>query len=108
VAARIGRDLVPLRGREVTRSLESRPECDHLVVRNGRVIDVEVEVDLLLLRTLWPHRGHVVESELDPQAPLPVDVHHAVPVVVVGNDLPFEHRPPAGALRAQIGCIEHK
>jgi len=89
----------------VGRFQEPRAERDCFLVRGLEVVDMQVEVYLLLLRSVGPLGGNVIRRELDAEPPLTVD-HHAVPIVL-RYDRAAQQTCPKGALSGQIGGVEH-
>ena len=82
MAGGVGVDLVAFGGGEIVGGLQqASAERDDLVVGARRVVDVEIEMDLLR-RTVRPVGRHVVGCKLHTDPPLAVGVDDAVPVVV--------------------------
>ena len=102
MAGGVGIHLVALGGGEIVGGLQqASAERDDLVVGARRIVDVEIEMDLLL-RTVRPVGRRVVGCELHTDPPLAVGVDDAVPVVV-RDDTAAEHTGPEGALGGQVG-----
>jgi hypothetical protein len=74
-------------------------------VRNPRIFDVEIEVDLLRA-AVRPIRGHMVRCELHADPPLTSRVNDAVPTLVL-EDAPSEDPGPKCALGMYVRCVEH-
>jgi hypothetical protein len=98
-------DLKRVRRVSLLRLLQHRRSEGHdELMRRGRVIDPEVEVDLLR-RTVRPVGRHMVRRQLHADSWSTVDLDH-VPVVF-GVDRSAEHARPEAALRGEIGSVEH-
>ena len=108
VTGGVGVDLVALGGGEIVGSLQqTSAERDDLIVGARRVVDVEIEMDLLRCAVGPVGRG-VVGCELHADPPLTVGVDDAVPALVgVGDDAPAEHSGPKRALGRQVRRVEH-
>jgi hypothetical protein len=97
VAGRVGINLVSLGGGQVVGCLQQAgTECDRLGVGTGRIIDVQIEVDLLRV-PMRPFRRDVIGSELNADHPVPVRVEDAVKRVV-DEDAAAEHARPKSTL----------
>lgn len=104
----IGIHLMSLGRAEVVSSLEQTSAERHdFRVGAGRVVDMQVEMDLLRI-PVWPLRWNVIRRKLDADTPLSFGIHNAVPAIfIVGIDAPTEHAGPEGAFGGQVGRIEH-
>ena len=74
-------------------------------MRARRVVDVQIEVDLLRA-PLGPVGRDMVGCELHADHPLPVGVEDAVPGVV-GEHLAVEHARREGALSGEVHRVKH-
>ncbi len=102
----VGVRLVALLGIEVgSRPEKSGSESHRLLVRNPRISDVEIEVNLLRA-TVRPVRGDVVRSELHPDPPLTSGINDAMPTLIL-EDAPSKDPGPECALRMYVRCVEH-
>jgi hypothetical protein len=106
VPGRVGVDLVPLAGGEIVGGVQqSGTERHGLGVGRHRVVDVQIEVDLLRV-PVRPFGRDVVGGELDADHPPIPWVDHAVPVVF-GDHAPTEQARPERALGPEVRGIEH-
>jgi hypothetical protein len=106
MSSRIGVCLMALVGVEVGSRLEKSGSESHcLLVRNSRIVDMEIEVNLLRA-AVGPVRRDVVRRELHADAPLASGVEDAVPSVLL-EDAPAEDPGPERALRVNVRCVEH-
>src|SRR2546430_13483285 len=102
----VGIDLVSFgRGQIVGRLQQTRAERDGLGVGSRRIVDVQIEMDLLL-NSIGPIRRDMVGCELNANYPSTVCVDHAVPPGI-HEDAAAQHSRPERALGGQISCVEH-
>ncbi len=93
---------------QVGRWLEKRgAKAHHLIVSLARVVRMEVEVNLLLLRSIRPHGLHMSRCALDAHAPETLGIKNAVEVGVIVNDVTTENRSPKGAFFIDVCSVEH-
>jgi len=93
---------------QVGRGLEKRgAQADYLIVSLERVVRMEIEVNLLLLRSIRPRGLNMSRCTLDANAPETTGVKNAVEVGVVINDVTTEDRGPKGAFFFDLCGIEH-
>lgn len=108
VPRRVRVHLMSLVRIRVGRGLEERgAQAYHLMVSLVRVVRMEVEVNLLLLRSIRPHGFHMSRCALDANAPETLSVKNAVEVGVVVNDVTTEDRGPKGAFFFDVCGVEH-
>ena len=93
------------RSQIVGRLQQARAERDCLGVGSRRVVDVQIEMDLLG-DAIGPIRRNMVGRELHAEYPSTVCVDHAVPIGI-HNDAATQHSRPERALGGQISCVEH-
>jgi hypothetical protein len=79
-------------------------QCERQPVRLIHVLNVQVEVDLLLLRTGRPVWAHVVRGRLHTHHSLAVH-DDAVPVLI-GPNLAAKQDCPERALSTDVSCVE--
>jgi hypothetical protein len=72
-----------------------------------RIFDVEVQVDLLLLRPARPLGRSVIRRMLHTDHPRATFVEHAMEFLVIGHDVALEYRRPEGAFGANIRRVKH-
>src|SRR5215471_15502609 len=98
--------LVALGGIEIRSWLEQPgTEGDCLFMRGSRVVDVEVEMNLLG-SPVRPAGRNMVRRQLHADPPLSGGVDDAVPIVVL-EDVPAEHACPERTLGMEVSRIEH-
>ena len=108
VSGGVGVDLVALQGLEGrSRLQQARAKFDGLVMCKKRVVDMEIQVDLLLLTLTSPLGSNMVSSKLDAHTPRSVGGENAVKVRIVVDDPPSEDRSPKVALSADICGIKN-
>ena len=106
MAGRVGVDLVPLDSCEVGGCLQQPgPERNGFGVRALRVVDVQIDVDLLRV-PVRPIGRDMVGCELHADHPLVVGIEDAVKRVV-GEHLAVEHARPEGAFSREVRRVEH-
>lgn len=70
-----------------------------------KIIDMQIEVDLLLLVTGRPLRRYMIRCQLDPDNPLAID-DDAVPIIVAMHGS-IEHAGPELTLCIDVARVEH-
>ena len=106
MAGGVGVNLVSLGRRQIVGGLQqARTEPDCFGVGADRVIDVQIEMDLLRI-SIRPLRWLMAGSELNADHPAPVRVEDAMKPVV-DEDAAAEHARPEGALGSQVCRVEH-
>ena len=105
VARRVCVDLMAFRRVEVARLEQAGTKFDCLLMGGSRILDVEVEMDLLR-GPIGPVGRNVFRRELDADRPFARGGDDAVKTVVPNHDS-TEHPSPERALGIQVGGIEH-
>jgi hypothetical protein len=107
VPSRVGVDLMPFVGIDVGSRLEQPgAEGDRLFMCCPRILDVQIEMDLLG-SSIRPIGRDVVPRELDADAPRPGGIKHAVKSFVSVEDVPAENPSPERAFSRRVWGIEH-
>lgn len=83
---------------------EEGAEASDLKVSTAWIVDMEVQVDLLR-RPVGPLGCNVIGRQLDAEAPLPISVDDAVPVIL-SNDSTAEYGGPERALGSEVNRVE--
>ena len=106
MSGRVGVHLVTFIRIKVDGLLEqSGTKGNSLAVRSARVLDVEVEMDLLLVVAMRPVGRDMVRRQLYADPPFSCSVDAAVPLLVLEN-LTAQHARPERVLSVQVGCVQ--
>jgi hypothetical protein len=102
----VGVCLMAFVGIEVGGGLEKAgPQCHRRLVCRMRIINVQIEMDLLRV-AVRPVRTDVVRCELYAYPSFTSTVNNGMPTVIL-EDTPAEDPGPERALGIQVRCVEH-
>jgi hypothetical protein len=103
----VGVDLVPFVGAEIgSRQEQPGAEGNRLFMCRPRILDVQIEMDLLG-SSIRPIGRNVVWRELDADAPGAGGIEHAVKSLVSVIDVAAENLSPERAFSRRVCGIEH-